>query len=210
VEYKYPAIDSDDLMSLVAAGDQHGYDLLYEKWSDALLAHFRCHTQDAMRSADLTQATFLRVWKQRQLWRSFKARGGAFRPWLYAIANNELINDYRSELRNAAAPGAQDPQLTLINVSGDTPTPEECLLGKEVRHPLRSCLSQLDAIEVQVLKLKIFDDNTLEQVGSVFWPGAARFTAITNANRTLRKALQKLKKCLLAKGIESSIELPLS
>jgi RNA polymerase sigma-70 factor (ECF subfamily) len=204
----YTGINSDDLMSLVAAGDQCGYDVLYETWRGALFFYFRCRTRNPVRSADLTQATFLKVWKQRAHWPPFRARGGSFRPWLYAIANNELIDECRSEGRNAATPGLQDPDAILTNVIGDSPTPEDYLIGKESRTPIRSCLSQLNPLEAQVLQSKIFEEKTLEQVGSVLWPKAPRFTAITNANRTLRKALLKLRRCLMTKGIESIVDLP--
>jgi RNA polymerase sigma-70 factor (ECF subfamily) len=194
-------------MSMVAAGDRCGYDALYEKWSAALFLYFRCRTRNPVRSADLTQATFLKVWKQRQRWPPFRTKGGSFRPWLYAIANHELIDDCRSELRNAAMPGSQDPDAILVNVMGDNPTPEEYLIGKESRTPIRSCLSQLDRIEAQVLRSRIYEEKTLEEVGTVLWPEAIRLTAITNANRAFRKALLKLKRCLMTKGIESRVDL---
>ena len=204
----YTGNDSDELMSMFAVGDQQGYDLLYKKWSGALFWYFRGHTHDPVRSADLTQATFFKVWKQRQLWPGFKAKGGGFRPWLFTLAHNELIDDYRAEVRNLASPGSKDPKLTLINRSGDYPTPEEYLMGKEIRNPIRICLSQLDPLEAQVLKSRIFEEQTLEQVGSVIWPEAPRFTAVTNASRTLRKALLQLKRCLVTKGVESIVDLP--
>ncbi len=151
----YTGINSDDLMSLVATGDQCGYDVLYETWSGALFLYFRGRTRNRVRSADLTQATFLKIWKQRHHWPPFRVKGGSFRPWLYAIANNELIDECRSEGRNAATPGLQNPDAILINVVGDNPTPEEYLIGKESRTPIRSCLSQLNPLEAQVLRSKI-------------------------------------------------------
>lgn len=88
-------------MQLVKAGDLHQLEPLYQKYRQPLMGYFYRRTggKNSL-SQDLVQQLFMRLIKYRHTYRE----GANFRTWLYQLARNVLVDEYRSwqPLANAA------------------------------------------------------------------------------------------------------------
>lgn len=84
---------SDDaaLMRRVQAGDEAALGALMERWELPLKSLVARIVLNACEADDLAQETFVRVWQQRQKFRS----DAAFRPWVFSIAVNLARNRLR-------------------------------------------------------------------------------------------------------------------
>ena len=80
-----------DIMALVQQGDLGKMGMLYERHKKGLFAYFFRCTNDRFKSEDLVQNVFERVIKYRN---NFGAKS-AFNHWLYKIARNVWITEYR-------------------------------------------------------------------------------------------------------------------
>ncbi len=110
-------LDDSRLMERVKSGDSAAFEQLFRKYQHRLLNFFHklCFSQTL--AEDLTQETFLRLWRSR---RGFEPGAGRFSTYLFQIAKNcwfshRQTRKYRSETRKAeleefpsAAPSA-DP-----------------------------------------------------------------------------------------------------
>lgn len=83
------------LMQDVANGNDHAFRMLVEKWKNALINFFYRSTSNAATSEDLAQLTFINIYRARE---NYRARA-KFSTYLFQIARNVLINEYRQSAR---------------------------------------------------------------------------------------------------------------
>jgi RNA polymerase sigma-70 factor, ECF subfamily len=135
---------------------------------------------DEQQAEDLTSQVFLKAWENKD---HYKPTGAPFITWLYSIARNAIIDDFRT--RKPAI--ALDETVLLVS---DQHTPdEECEIHFEIEL-LHSALQRLTIEQQQVLKLKYLDGLTTDQV-------AARLGKRTGSVRALQmRALRSLSRQL--------------
>ncbi|MDO8657425.1 MAG: sigma-70 family RNA polymerase sigma factor [Candidatus Levybacteria bacterium] len=68
------------------------FEAAYLKYSDKIFRFLYLHTKDPYLSEDITSEVFVRAWKN---WKKFKP--DYVQAWLYKIANNILIDYWRSK-----------------------------------------------------------------------------------------------------------------
>lgn len=83
------------LMQNAASGSDHAFRMLVEKWKNALINFFYRSTSNAATSEDLAQLTFINLYRARENYQA-KAK---FSTYLFQIARNILINEYRQSSR---------------------------------------------------------------------------------------------------------------
>lgn len=104
------AYTDNELMQRIAQkGDDKAFDELYRRHVRRLIGFFfRQMNRDEALAADLVQDTFLKVWTNRERWKS----GDEFIPWLFTIAYNICKNEYRHQ--NYQAEYEEETRLTGI------------------------------------------------------------------------------------------------
>lgn len=71
---------------------KNDFEEIYIQYSDKIYRFLYVHLQDAYLSEDLVSEVFIKAWKN---WKNFKP--DFIQAWLYKIANNTLIDFYRSK-----------------------------------------------------------------------------------------------------------------
>lgn len=105
-----PSPSDDELACRIRARDGAAFELLFERYGEALGRHLggfvRGGPEAEDAAQDLLQETFLRVWTRAEQWHG----QGSFKAWLYGIATNLALNYLRSLRRHPAQtlPG-EDP-----------------------------------------------------------------------------------------------------
>lgn len=159
--------------------EQHGREvwaLAYARWMDSDLA------------MDVTQETFLRLWRQ------WEAHPGDDiqnpRAWLLRVARN-LAEDYaKSAFRRN---GTQPPEL-LNGVRSSQPLPADELERQEQFAQLRAVLDELGPADREILTLRYaldYDANTIAERLNV---------AVTAVHMRLSRARQRLAERLATHG----------
>jgi RNA polymerase sigma factor (sigma-70 family) len=82
---------SAELMARVQRGDEGAFASLMEHWELPVKSVIARLVLNASEAEELAQETFVRVWQQREKFRT----GAEFRPWLFAIAVNLARNRLR-------------------------------------------------------------------------------------------------------------------
>ncbi len=99
-----PFPSDEDLACRIQARDEAAFELLFERYGEALARHLggmvRGEWSAEEATQDLVQETFLRVWTRAEQWNG----KGSFKGWLYRIATNLALNHLRSLRRHPAQP----------------------------------------------------------------------------------------------------------
>src|SRR5579864_9339312 len=91
--------DDINLMQRIATRDQQSFSAIYQQYGSAIYSLAYHVLQDTTLAEEVTQDTFLKVWRQTALWDPAK---GNLKNWLLAIAHFTAIDRLRKERRQPA------------------------------------------------------------------------------------------------------------
>ncbi len=148
----------------------------YANFAERIYHYIYFRITDEQKAEDLTSQVFLKAWENKDY---YKRTGAPFISWLYTIARNAVIDDYRTSKPTVAFEDG-------IRFESDQPTPaEECELHFETEL-LNAAMQSLTEEQHQVVTLKYMDGLTTEEI-------AARLGKRTGTIRALQmRALRTL------------------
>ena len=172
---------SDDLAMIARAQiDPRAFAPLYAVYFDPVYRYcLRC-LGDREAAADATQEVFARA-----LAALPRYRDAAFRPWLFTIAHNVIVDSHRQR-------GRRPSEIPLEGVSqreNPAPSPEEEVIAAEERHLVRFYLAQLPPDQRAVIELRLSDLKGHEVAGVL-----AR--SLGSVKITQHRALQRLRELM--------------
>jgi RNA polymerase sigma-70 factor, ECF subfamily len=128
----------------------------YDNFAERIYHYIYFRMMDEQKAEDLTSQVFLKVWENKDY---FKRTGAPFISWLYTIARNAVIDDYRTSKPTVAFEDG-------IRLESDQPTPaEECELHLETEL-LHAAMHSLTEEQQQVVTLKYMDGLTTEEIAA--------------------------------------------
>jgi RNA polymerase sigma-70 factor (ECF subfamily) len=89
-----------ELIEQIQAQQTWAFELLFERYEQAIRRHLIHIVRDDAAVEDLLQETFLRVWTRAGQWNG----QGAFKGWLFRIATNLALNHLRTRKRRPEQP----------------------------------------------------------------------------------------------------------
>ena len=176
------ACDEDTILMLEAAkGSDHAFRMLVEKWKNALINYFYRSTANAATSEDLAQQTFINLYRARE---SYQAKA-KFSTYVFRIARNILINEYRSSSRRI--------QSVELNPETDSPAaPNSDLEAAELEEIFEAAISGMPENQRTAILLLKQQELSYEEIADAMDAsvGAVK-TWIFRARATLRNALKE-------------------
>lgn len=137
---------------------------------------------DRQLSEDITQETLLRAWQ-----RSATIRSGteAIRPWLYAVARNLVVDNYRARQ-------ARPAEVFDVRVE-DRPVAEDRISEALAAHDMAAALARLSETHRTVLVEVYYRGRALSEVAvHLGIPLGTVKSRVHNALRALRPLVQEL------------------
>jgi RNA polymerase sigma-70 factor (ECF subfamily) len=153
---------------------------LYRSARDDVYAYVATLLRDPAAAEDVTAQAFERAVRRR---RSFDARKGTPRSWLFGIARNAALDELRRRRRSAA----------LTVEPADVAAPEDEADRALRRAAVRAALAELPAREREIVALKFhagLDNAELARVLGV---------SVSNAGTLLHRAMTKLREAVDAR-----------
>ena len=88
-------VDEDRLVAAVRRGDDRAFEALYSRYQRRIHAYVVGMVKDHGRAEDVTQEVFVSALRRMRA----TERPIAFKPWIYEIAKNACIDQYRRSRR---------------------------------------------------------------------------------------------------------------
>ena len=159
--------ENDQLMLQLQEGEAAAFSALVELHQQPLIGFFLRNTRDLQLAEDLTQETLLRVYHQ--AWDYLPV--GRFKPWLYRIARNLLIDNVRRRSHDALIRAHQsrseDDDPGLSRLAGEFHSPEQRLTRKEFSDRVDRLLEEIPAEQRQVFVLHHYVGLSLAEVAEI-------------------------------------------
>ncbi|MEA5428702.1 MULTISPECIES: RNA polymerase sigma factor [Arcicella] len=136
----------------------YAFNLLVRQYQQKVYWHIRKMVIDHEDANDLTQDTFIKVWKGLE---NFKGDSQLF-TWLYRIATNECLNHLAKKKRRFFLP-INDITEELSNKLEDT----NMVSGDEIQLKLQKALLTLPDKQRLVFNMKYYDELKYEDIAEI-------------------------------------------
>ena len=155
------------------------FEALYRAARDDVYAYVAALLRDRAAAEDVTASAFERAYRKQ---RTFKAKRGSERAWLFGIARNAALDELRRRKRSAA--------LTADPADVDAAPAEDAADAALRRAALRTAVATLAPRERELIGLKFHAGLDNAELAAVLG------VSVSNAGTLLHRAVQKLRKAI--------------
>ena len=176
--------DSDDaLMTRLAAGEDTALNELMRRWRARIASFLAGMTGDHTTALDLTQETFVRLYRSRSRYRP----AGQFSAWIFTVAANLARDHARWRARH---PTTSLEEESLPPLPEPAPAPDESAHRSEHMARVHQALSRLPADLREAMLLFAWEDLSYAEIARIAdcSPKAAEMR-IYRARQLLKQAL---------------------
>jgi RNA polymerase sigma-70 factor (ECF subfamily) len=179
-----PSTPGRDLALRHRYGDATAFEEVYRRFSEMVFALALRMSGDREVAADLTQETFLRVY--RHLGR-FRGRS-SLKTWIYRVT----VNCCHSRLRRRSRRKVETPLEYLEEVADERSGPEELALGHDLGRRLATAVGELPVIFREAVLLRDAQGLSYEEISQVLGVriGTVR-SRIARGRERLRRLLEE-------------------
>src|SRR3954447_8101802 len=157
-------IEDGELVRRIRRGDEHAFELLYQRYNRRITAYIHGMVHDHARAEDVSQDVFVSALRRiRETDRPI-----AFKPWIYEIAKNACINQFRRSKRAEEVSYDADEGLGAADygrlVTKD-PAPEAAFETKQQLDQLRGAFGGLSETHHEILVMREFEGLSYREIG---------------------------------------------
>jgi RNA polymerase sigma-70 factor (ECF subfamily) len=174
--------DPDQLLRLVAVGDQQAFEHLYRQLSPPVYGVIRRVLRDPAQSEEVAQEVLLEVWRTAT---RFDPALGSATAWVLTIAHRRAVDRVRAEV---AAAGRE--QKTDWASSGTEDDVADLVLTSLDRERVQRCVGRLTDAQRESITLAYYSGYTYRQVSALV---GATLSAIKSR---IRDGLISMRDCL--------------
>ena len=162
-----PAVVNDDDQRLVAGvrrGDDRAFEALYSRYHRRIHAYVMGMVKDHGRAEDITQEVFVSALRRMRE----TERPIAFKPWIYEIAKNACIDQFRRSRRAEEVSLQADDGLApgdYGRLVGSDPTPDAAVAAKQDLDHLCGALGGLSDTHHEILVMREFEGMSYREIG---------------------------------------------
>jgi RNA polymerase sigma factor (sigma-70 family) len=163
VTHTAPLCNEHELVAAVRRGDDRAFEELYARYRSRIGAYIFGMVGDHGRAEDIAQEVFISALRRlRQTDRSI-----IFKPWIYEIAKNACIDEFRRTRRMHEVPLETDDEreISAVALSSPTPTPDVAVESKQRLTDLRGAFRGLSESHHRILVLRELEGLSYNQIG---------------------------------------------
>ena len=161
---------------------ERGFRVLLSQYKERTYWHIRRILLDHEDANDITQDTFVKVWKNLE---KFRGDSSLF-SWIYRIATNESLNFLR-KMKNKATTPIDKVEYLLINKLDDN----SLMTGDEIEQKLHKSLLELPEKQRLVFNMRYFEDLKYQEISDILGTSVGGLKA--SYHHAVKKIEQNLK-----------------
>ena len=183
---------SDEQLVQLSLKDQNSFYYLIERYEPKILRYIKRITNiSPEESEDLLQEIFIKVYRNLNRFN----RKLKFSSWVYRIAHNEIINQYRKKKSYSATIDLfteNDDTDHLAGFIGEALDIDNDYISRENAEKVRAALAKLPDKYREVLILRYFEDQSYKEISDILRkPAGTVATLINRAKSKFRKIAQQ-------------------
>jgi len=176
------------LIEEAKTGSQEAFDSLVKQHLPMIFRYLFRLCGSSTTAEDLTQETFLRVWKHIERFDSKKP----FRPWILRIARNCAFDHLRKKKTLPFSFLTEPEQYQLENIPANSASPKDIFEQKETAEFVKTMLSQLTEKEKEILVMHYLDELTVPEIAEILKkPEETIRTRLRRAREAFREVKEK-------------------
>ena len=144
-------------------GDDRAFEELYSRYGQRIFAFILSRVHDHGRAEDIAQEVFMSALRQLRT----TGQEIVLQPWLYTIAKNACIDEFRRGARGTAVPVGSDEDLSVGRglMLSLVPTPDDAIESKQRLDDLRGAFGGLSDSHRQLLVMREFEGLSYDEIG---------------------------------------------
>src|SRR5581483_4079940 len=153
----------DDLVGAVRRGDDRAFGELYSRYGGRIVAYVLGMVGDHGRAEDITQEVFISALRRMRA----TDRPIAFKPWVYEIAKNACIDEFRRTRRTkeVSLDSDDDGESQAPTLVSRGPTPDTALERRQQLDDLRGAFRGLSDNHHKILVLRELEGLSYTEIG---------------------------------------------
>ena len=161
---RLPADSEHELVAAIRGGNDRAFEELYARYRERIFSFILSKVHDHGRAEDIAQEVFMSALRRMRS----SDQTIAFKPWIYEIAKNACIDEFRRGSRAREVPLESDGEFVVdrqkSSVSG-VPTPAAAVESKQRLEDLRGAFGGLSATHHQLLVMREFEGMSYDEIG---------------------------------------------
>ena len=157
-------ISDHKLVAAVRRGDDRAFEALYERYHRRIHAYVYGMVKDHQRAEDVTQEVFVSALRRMRA----TERPIAFKPWVYEIAKNACIDQFRRSKRAEEISFDADEGLAPSDYGrlvSPEPVPDAALAAKQQLEQMVGAFGGLSEAHHQILVLRELEGLSYREIG---------------------------------------------
>jgi len=158
------AADDNQLVAAVRRGDDRAFEALYSRYNRRIHAYVMGMVKDHGRAEDITQEVFVSALRRMRE----TERPIAFKPWVYEIAKNACIDQFRRSRRVEEVSLQADDGLAPADYGrlvGSDPAPDDAVAAKQELDNLCGAFGGLSDSHHEILVLRELEGLSYREIG---------------------------------------------
>ena len=158
------ASDDHQLVAAVRRGDDRAFEALYGRYQRRIHAYVMGMVKDHGRAEDVTQEVFVSALRRMRE----TERPIAFKPWIYEIAKNACIDQFRRSRRTEEVSLQADDGLApgdYGRLVGSDPAPDDAVAAKQELDTLCGAFGGLSDTHHEILLLRELEGLSYREIG---------------------------------------------
>jgi RNA polymerase sigma-70 factor (ECF subfamily) len=173
----------DELLRLVARGDEQAFAALYDSLAPRVFGLARRVLRDAAQAEEVAQEALVEVWRTAA---RFDASRGSATSWVLTITHRRAVD----RVRAAQAGTARERRVAAASVDTPYDGVVEAVTANLEQQQVRRCLQSLTELQREAITLAYYDGFTYREVAEKL------DTALPTIKTRMRDGLIRLRDCL--------------
>ncbi len=194
-----------ELVAEVRRGSDRAFEALYRRYGTRIRTYVASLVGDQARAEDVTQEVFLAAVRRLRA----SQAPIAFKPWIYEIARNACIDEFRRGRRSAEVPlqpGPDGDEPASGGWSGASPSPEAAVERKQQLRDLRGAFHGLSSSQHRVLVMRELEGLSYTEIGEQLGMSTSVVeSTLFRARRKLSQEYDELVSGRRCEGVQSMV-----